>query len=43
MARINEDRISILGRMVVDAARAISAEMGAQQVLQPRSLALGNS
>ncbi len=43
MARINEDRISILGRMVVDAARAISAEMGAQQVLQPRSLALGTS
>jgi IclR family acetate operon transcriptional repressor len=29
MARIDEDRISELGRMVVDAAIAISAEMGA--------------
>ncbi|WP_298428093.1 IclR family transcriptional regulator C-terminal domain-containing protein [Rhodoblastus sp.] len=29
MARIEEDRIPILGRMVMDAARAISSEMGA--------------
>jgi IclR family acetate operon transcriptional repressor len=30
MARIGEERIAPLGRMVVDAAQAISAEMGAQ-------------
>ncbi|MBU6420096.1 MAG: helix-turn-helix domain-containing protein [Proteobacteria bacterium] len=29
MARIDENRISVLGRMVVDASHAISAEMGA--------------